>query len=51
VHANSEGADLIVMPTHGYDPIRRFLLGSVASKALHGASIPVLIRAALSRQS
>jgi len=40
--ANSERADLIVMPTHGYDPIRRFLLGSVASKVLHGAEIPVL---------
>ena len=40
--ANSERADLIVMPTHGFDPIRRFLLGSVASKVLHGAEIPVL---------
>lgn len=40
--ANSGRADLIVMPTHGYDPIRRFLLGSVASKVLHGAEIPVL---------
>ncbi|MBK5295213.1 MAG: universal stress protein [Acidobacteriia bacterium] len=40
--ALSEKADLIVMPTHGYDPIRRFLLGSVASKVLHGANIPML---------
>ncbi len=42
LRANSEGADLIVMPTHGYDPIRRFLLGSVAMKVLHGAESPVL---------
>ncbi len=40
--AKSEKADLIVMPTHGYDPVRRFLLGSVTSKVLHGADIPVL---------
>jgi len=40
--AQSEKADLIVMPTHGYDPIRRFLLGSVASKVLHGANVPVM---------
>ena len=37
----SEKASLILMPTHGYDPIRRFLLGSVTSKVLHGAHVPV----------
>ena len=42
VCAQSAKADLIVMPTHGYDPIRRFLLGSVASKVLHGANVPVI---------
>ena len=39
--ARSEMADLIVLPTHGFDPVRRFLLGSTALKVLHGAEIPV----------
>jgi nucleotide-binding universal stress UspA family protein len=33
---------LIVMPTHGFEPFRPFLLGSVASKVLHEADCPVL---------
>ncbi|MBZ5576673.1 MAG: universal stress protein [Acidobacteriia bacterium] len=33
--------DLIVMPTHGYGPFRRFLLGSVTAKVLHDADCPV----------
>ena len=33
--------DLIVMPTHGYGPFRRFLLGSVTAKVLHDAICPV----------
>jgi nucleotide-binding universal stress UspA family protein len=33
--------DLAVMPTHGYGPFRRFLLGSVVSKVLHDVKIPV----------
>ncbi len=32
---------LIVMPTHGYGPFRRFLLGSVTAKVLHDAPCPV----------
>jgi nucleotide-binding universal stress UspA family protein len=32
---------LIVMPTHGYGPFRRFLLGSVTAKVLHDAICPV----------
>ncbi|MGD1091075.1 MAG: universal stress protein [Bryobacteraceae bacterium] len=36
-----EGVDLIMMPTHGYGPFRRFLLGSVAAKVLHDAGCPV----------
>jgi nucleotide-binding universal stress UspA family protein len=39
--ASSEHCDLIVMPTHGYGPFRRFLLGSVTAKVLHDAICPV----------
>jgi nucleotide-binding universal stress UspA family protein len=40
--AHAKGVDLIVMPTHGYGPFRRFLLGSVTAKVLHDADCPVL---------
>ncbi|MCS7027052.1 MAG: universal stress protein [Bryobacteraceae bacterium] len=40
--AHNEGADLIVMPTHGYGGFRRFMLGSVTAKVLHDADCPVL---------
>jgi nucleotide-binding universal stress UspA family protein len=33
--------DLIMMPTHGYGPFRRFLLGSITAKVLHDANCPV----------
>ena len=36
-----EGTDLVMLPTHGRGPIRRFLLGSVAAKILHDVSAPV----------
>lgn len=39
--AASEGCSLIVIPTHGYGPFRRFLLGSVTAKVLHDAKCPV----------
>ena len=39
--AHKEGIDLIMMPTHGYGPFRRLLLGSVAAKVLHDADCPV----------
>ena len=38
--AHNGGFDLIVMPTHGYGPFRRFLLGSVTARVLHDASCP-----------
>jgi nucleotide-binding universal stress UspA family protein len=41
-HAHGAGVDLIVIPTHGYGPFRRFLLGSVTAKVLHDANCPVL---------
>ena len=40
-HAHSERASLIVIPTHGYGPFRRFILGSVSAKILHDAECPV----------
>jgi len=39
--ATEEDISLIVMPTHGYGPFRRFLLGSVTAKVLHDAHCPV----------
>jgi nucleotide-binding universal stress UspA family protein len=39
--AQSAGCDLILLPTHGYGPFRRMLLGSVTSKVLHDAECPV----------
>jgi len=37
-YARSEGVDLIMMPTHGYGPFRRLLLGSITAKVLHDSS-------------
>ena len=39
--AHTEGVDLIMLPTHGYGPFRRLLLGSVTAKVLHDAQCPV----------
>lgn len=33
--------DLVAMPTHGYGPFRRMLLGSLTAKVLHDLPIPV----------
>ena len=40
-YATEEHVDLIMMPTHGYGPFRRLLLGSVTAKVLHDAKCPV----------
>jgi nucleotide-binding universal stress UspA family protein len=40
-YANQEHVDLIMMPTHGYGPFRRLLLGSITAKVLHDANCPV----------
>ncbi len=39
--ANREQVDLIMMPTHGYGPFRRFAFGSVTTKVLHDLACPV----------
>ncbi len=40
-HTNHD-VGLIALPTHGYGPFRRFILGSVTAKVLHDADCPVL---------
>lgn len=40
-YARDQRIDLIMMPTHGYGPFRRFILGSVAERVLRDASCPV----------
>lgn len=49
--AHREKPDLIVMPTHGYGPFRRFLLGSVTAKVLHDVEAPVWTGAHLQNTS
>ncbi len=43
-------APLVVMPTHGHGAFRRFVLGSVTTKALHDLTCPVLTGAHLEDQ-
>jgi nucleotide-binding universal stress UspA family protein len=40
-YAHSGVFDLIMLPTHGYGPFRRLILGSVTAKVLHEAECPV----------
>jgi nucleotide-binding universal stress UspA family protein len=40
-YVEKENVDLIMMPTHGYGPFRRLLLGSVTAKVLHDVKCPV----------
>ncbi len=39
--AHSNDIDLIMMPSHGLGPFRRFLIGSITAKVLHDARCPV----------
>ena len=39
--AHQNRVALIALPTHGYGAFRRLLLGSVAAKVLHDATVPV----------
>jgi nucleotide-binding universal stress UspA family protein len=42
-HAKDRDFDLIAMSTHGRTGLGQFLLGSVATKILHTATVPVLL--------
>lgn len=41
--AHNEGADLIVMGTHGLGGARKWLLGSTTERLLRGTDVPVLV--------
>lgn len=41
LRAHAEQATLVMMPTHGYGPFRRFVLGSVTAKVLHDVHCPI----------
>jgi nucleotide-binding universal stress UspA family protein len=41
--AEREAIELVVIGSHGSAPVRRFLVGSVASEVLHRATCPVLV--------
>jgi nucleotide-binding universal stress UspA family protein len=49
--AKSEKIDLIAMPTRGYGVFRRFLIGSITAKVLHGVTCPVLTGVHMEEQS
>jgi nucleotide-binding universal stress UspA family protein len=40
-YARRRSVDIIMMPTHGFGPYRRFILGSNTAKVLHDAECPV----------
>lgn len=42
-YAREIGADLIVIPSHGYHGVKRFLLGSVTERVLRYSPCPVLV--------
>jgi nucleotide-binding universal stress UspA family protein len=42
-YAEGHAADVIVMGTHGYGAVKRFLLGSVADQVVRQATCPVLV--------
>jgi len=41
-YAETQGLDLVVMPTHGRRGLERFLLGSTSERVLRRADVPVL---------
>ena len=48
--AREQGAEMIIVGTHGESPISAMLLGSTAYKLVHTATVPVLVVPAATRQ-
>jgi nucleotide-binding universal stress UspA family protein len=42
-HARDRGFDLIAMSTHGRTGLPQFVMGSVANKIIHAATVPILL--------
>lgn len=42
-YINEEGADLVIMTSHGRTGLARMLFGSVAQDIMHGIKVPVMI--------
>ncbi|MCI0712515.1 MAG: universal stress protein [Chloroflexi bacterium] len=42
-YVENEGADLVVMSTHGRTGLARFVFGGVAQKVMQGLDVPVLL--------
>lgn len=42
-YVQKNGAELIVIATHGYTGMRKMMLGSIALKVLHESNVPVLL--------
>ncbi len=42
----AEGVELIAMGTHGFDSLRRLLVGTVADRVVRAAQVPILLRRA-----
>ncbi len=42
-YAEETGADLIIVPSHGYHGMKRFVMGSAAEKIIRHAKCPVLV--------
>ncbi|EGJ29959.1 universal stress protein UspA family nucleotide-binding protein [Moorena producens 3L] len=42
-YAREQAIDLIVIPSHGYTGLKRFVLGSVAERVVRFAHCPVLV--------
>ena len=42
-YSREHGVDLIVISTHGYGGVKRFLLGSVTDRVIRSCEVPVLV--------
>ena len=42
-YAQKNGAELIVLSTHGYTGLKKLMFGSVALRVLHDSHVPVLL--------